>query len=97
MNDVTDVNSFLSNIDEIIDKKIKLYLQTNDCLVKKVAKIATADNVNHTATVYFPPFYDVESTVIYENKTGVDLATNDYVYLFTSYSNPDQGWLMVKK
>jgi hypothetical protein len=101
MNDVTDAQSFLEKIDIIIEKKINKILQENGCLKREVAKIASIDTSHNTATVYLPPTYDIASTVPYPNRTGLILGSTlnigDWVYLFTIFNTPDQGWILIKK
>ncbi len=77
----------------LFDKLIDSWGRRNKVLCKKIAQVATYDEVADTATLYFAPDYSTQSCK-YKIRTGVPLSPGNWVYLFFEFGNVSQGGFM---
>lgn len=91
--DKKNANILTTAIERICEQKFKQLAKRNNIYCRKPVLVFDVKNDSKYATISFPDSPDIESTVLYTNRTGRQLKKGDRVYLMYAFGSPSQGWL----
>lgn len=89
----TQAQAFMQIFEEVSQKKFEELARKNNMYCRKPVIVYSVTQDNKYAKIRFPESPSQHSEVLYTNRTGRRLKSNDKVYLMYTFGNPSQGWL----